>query len=103
MPIDHILTLLVAERQKLDAAISALGGGTPAKKLGRPRKDASLADAPDWVLPKAKPERKKHSRVFTAAQRKEQAQRMKKYWAAKKKTEAKSQPKTGRKKTAKAA
>jgi hypothetical protein len=97
MPVDHIVELLIAERQKLDAAITALGGGTAAKKLGRPRKDASPADAPDWVQPNAKPERKKHSRKFSLAQRKQQGERMRAYWAAKKKAQPKSQPKTGRK------
>jgi hypothetical protein len=82
MPISDILALLRLEQQKISAAIAALESGTPAKKLGRPRKDASLANAPDWVLPKAKPERKK--RKFSAKQRAEQAARMKKYWAAKK-------------------
>jgi hypothetical protein len=76
---------LIAERNRLNVAIEALGGGTTAKRRGRPRKDASLANAPDWVLPKAKPERKK--RKFTAKQRKEQAARMKAYWRNKKKAE----------------
>jgi hypothetical protein len=101
MAIDQILALLIAERQKLDAAIQALGGTAP-KRRGRPPKDQSLADAPSWVTGKPdKPERKK--RKFTAKQRAEQSARAKAYWAAKKKTEAKSQPKTARKKTAKAA
>jgi hypothetical protein len=80
--------LLIAERDKLNSAIALLGG-TPAKKRGRPRKDSM----PDWVTsnklpvtasaPASAPARKK--RTFTAKQRREQALRMKKYWAAKKK------------------
>jgi hypothetical protein len=84
MPIDHILSLLLAERQKLDAAIAALGGpggGTPAKKLGRPPKN-QLANAPDWVLPKAKPARK--ARKFSAQQRAEQSARAKAMWRKRK-------------------
>jgi hypothetical protein len=100
MPIDHILTLLLAERQKLDAAIAALSGGTTAKRRGRPRKDP-LADAPSWVTGQPdKPERKK--RKFTAKQRAEQSARAKAMWR-KRKAAAKSGPKTGRKKAAKAA
>jgi hypothetical protein len=100
MPIDHILALLIAERDKLNRAIEALQ--EPTKRRGRPPKNP-LANAPAWVTGQPdKPQRKKH-RKFTAAQRKQQAQRMKQYWAAKKKAAARSQPKTGRKKTAKAA
>ena len=101
MQTHEILSLLVAERDKLNKAIDALQG--PTKRRGRPPKN-SLANAPAWVTGQPdKTERKKHSRKFTAAQRKEQSQRAKAYWAAKKKSEAKLQPKTGRKKTAKAA
>ena len=88
MPTDHIIQLLIAERDRINAAIAALGGGT-AKKRGRPRKDASLANAPSWVTgkpePPDKPARKK--RKFSAKQRAEQAARMKAYWKNKKKAE----------------
>jgi hypothetical protein len=67
MPTDHIIALLIAERDKLNVAIEALQGS---KRRGRP------AGSPT-------PKRKK--RVFTAAQRKQQANRMKAYWAAKNK------------------
>jgi len=93
MPIDHILELLLVERQKLDTAIAALGGpggGTRAKTLGRSRKVASLANAPEWVLPKAKPERKK--RKFSAKQRAEQSARAKAMWK-KRKAATKKTPK----------
>jgi hypothetical protein len=97
MPTEQIVALLIAERDKLNRAIEALQG--PTKRRGRPPKNAlttvTLSSEP------AQPARKK--RKFTAAQRKEQSERVKAYWAAKKKAEAKSQPKTGRKKTAKAA
>ena len=83
MATEQILQMLIAERDRLNVAIEALGGGTTTKRRGRPPKDQSLANAPAWVTGN-KPERKKHSRVFTVAQRKQQALRMKKYWAAKK-------------------
>jgi hypothetical protein len=80
MPTDHIIQLLIAERDRLNQVIELLTGST--KRPGRPRKDP-LANAPDWVLPKAKPERKK--RKFTAAQRKAQAEEMRLYWKTKRK------------------
>jgi hypothetical protein len=78
MPTEHILALLVAERDKLNRAIEALSGGV--KRRGRPPKSAG---APASNVTPAKPARKK--RTFSAAQRKEQAARMKAYWAAKRK------------------
>jgi hypothetical protein len=81
MPTDQILSLLVAERDKLNRAIEALQGAT--QRRGRqPKADATPA-APD------KPARKK--RTFTAAQRRQQAERMKAFWAAKRKSGPKSQ------------
>jgi hypothetical protein len=73
MPTDHILTLLIAERDKLNRAIEALQG--PAKRRGRPPKAVATHAAPSV------PKRKRRS----AAQRKAQAERMKAYWAAKRK------------------
>ncbi len=73
MPIDHILTLLIAERDKLNRAIEALQGS--AKRLGRP---------PQNPLTAAAPIAKKRKRQ-SAARRKAQAERMKAYWAAKRK------------------
>jgi hypothetical protein len=72
--------MLIAERDRLNAAIEALQGssGAVTKRRGRPPKNAT-ADATE------KPTRKK--RTFTAAQRKQQALRMRKYWAAKKKAQ----------------
>ena len=88
MPTDHIIQLLIAERDRISAAIEALGGGTANKRRGRPpgSKNA-LVNAPSWVTgtpePPDKPARKK--RKFSAKQRAEQAARMKAYWAKKKK------------------
>jgi hypothetical protein len=47
------------------------------------------------TTPAAPAPAKKKKRTFTAAQRKQQGERMKAYWASKKKAEAK--PKAGRK------
>ena len=96
---EHILALLVAERDKLNRAIEALQG--PTKRRGRPRKNP-LAVA--TLAASAQPTKKKR-RKFSAAQREAAAERMRQRWAAKRKAEAKSQPKTASrpKKTAKAA
>jgi hypothetical protein len=95
MPTEQILALLIAERDKLNRAIEALQG--PIRRRGRPPKN-SLASpaAPEPAQPA-----KKKRRKFTAAQRKQQAERMKAYWAAKKKAPAKTASKP--RKTAKAA
>jgi len=69
MPVDHIIALLIEERDKLNRAIEALQGS--AKRQGRP--PAAVAA----VAPK----RKRRS----AAQRRAQGERMKAYWAAKRK------------------
>jgi len=97
MPIDQIVALLVAERDRLNRAIEALQG--PGKQRGRPPKN-SLAVAAATPEPT-----KRKTRRFSAYQRKKQAERMKAFWATKKKAEAKPQPKAASrpKKTAKAA
>ena len=77
MPTEHIISLLIAERDKLNRAIETLQGS--AKGRGRPPKDQSPAAA---AAPRTKRRR-------TAAQRNAQAERMKAYWAAKRKKEAK--------------
>jgi hypothetical protein len=80
MPTDHIVALLIAERDKLNRAIEALQG--PTKRRGRPPKNAAAAIAATATAPaSATPAKKK--RTFSASQRKKQAERMKAYWAAK--------------------
>jgi hypothetical protein len=82
MQTEHIVALLIQERDRLNRAIEALQG--PLKRRGRPPKNplasasASIASAPVTGT------RKK--RTFTTAQRKAQAKRMRAYWAARKKT-----------------
>jgi hypothetical protein len=80
MPTEDIIELLIAERDKLNRAIETLQGS--AKRRGRPPKHQS----PTTALPTSAPKRKRRR---TAAQRKAQAERMKAYWAAKRKKEAK--------------
>jgi hypothetical protein len=75
MPTEHILALLIQERDKLNRAIEALQG---TKRRGRPPKSPFAL-----VAPADNGQRK--PRTFTAVQRKKQTARMKAYWAAKKK------------------
>jgi hypothetical protein len=87
MDTEHILTLLISERDKLNQAIQALGGLT--KQRGRPRR--AVAPAPKaavaaQVAPAApaKPARKKR-KPMSAAQKKAHSARMTAFWAAKRK------------------
>jgi hypothetical protein len=82
MPTEHILALLIAERDKLNRAIEALGG-TVTKRRGRPRKNP-FGEA---VAAPPVPAKKHHMR--TPAARKAQAQRMRAYWAKRRKGSAK--------------
>lgn len=75
MPTEHIIALLVAERDKLNRAIEALQGS--AKRRDRPPKAVATSATPVASAPN----RKRQS----AARRKAQAERMKAYWAAKRK------------------
>jgi hypothetical protein len=89
MPIDHIIGLLIEERDKLNRAIEALQG---TKRRGRPRKNPVAGS-----VPTAAPAKRKR-RKFTVAQREAAAERMRQRWAAKRKAGAKGKPR----KTAKA-
>ena len=81
MPTDHIVALLIAERDKLNSAIAALQGA--AKRRGRPPKNAASVVAPVSPAPKKR-------RGMSPAKRKAQAARMKAYWAKRRKEAAKS-------------
>jgi hypothetical protein len=88
---EQILVLLIAERDRIDAAIKALqssGSTTVIRRRGRP--PAKIDDSmPAWVKPApAKAPRKK--RRFTAQQRKAQGLRMKAFWAARRKAAGKT-------------
>jgi hypothetical protein len=96
MPTEHIVALLIAERDKLNQAIEALSG--PIKRRGRPPKNPlAVATTPHTPETAASAPPKKHGRTFTAAQRKAAGDRMRARWAVKKKAAAKA------KKTASAA
>ena len=69
MPTDHIVALLIAEREKLDRAIAALKGGPDA-----PRKPFAIAMEPTAPAPK-----KRH---VSAAARKRMAEAQRERWAA---------------------
>jgi hypothetical protein len=71
MPTDHIVALLIAERNKLNAAIEALQG--TAKRPGRPP-NKTVAIETSAAAPK-----KRH---VSAAARKRMAAGQKKRWAA---------------------
>ena len=75
MAIQEILHLLIVERDRLNQAIAALQGSAPRK--GRP-----ATSSVDAAGPAASTRR---GRTFTPAQRKKQAERMKAYWAARRK------------------
>jgi hypothetical protein len=100
MPIEPIVALLIAERDKLSRAIEALQG--PTKRRGRPPKNplaiaTVLTVAPEPTSASPVPAKRKR-RKFTAAQRRAFGDRMRAYWAAKRK--AASKPKAVAKKKA---
>ena len=82
MPTEHIVALMIAERDKLSRAIEALQGS--ARRRGRPPKNPLMVAAPAVAPAPAKKRRRQ-----SAAQRKAQAERMKAYWVAKRKKQAK--------------
>jgi hypothetical protein len=73
MPTDHIVALLIAERDKLNDAIEALGGTA---KAAAPKKPAAIETS---VAAPAAPKKK---RTVSAAARKRMAEGQKKRWAA---------------------
>ncbi len=83
MPTDQILSLLIAERDRLTRAIEALQG--PQKRRGRPPRSASAATPSNTPAPVA---RRKRS-PMSAAQKKAHSERMKAFWAARRKQKSK--------------
>jgi len=83
MPIEQILALLIEERDKFNRAIEALGGLVKNRR-GRPPKNP-LGTAVSMLAPPPVTGTRRKARKFTAAQREEQAARMKAYWAKRKK------------------
>jgi len=72
MPTEHIVALLIAERDRLNRAIEALQG--PAKRRGRPPKNQFAV-----VADNTQPKKKRH---VSAAARRKMAAAQKKRWAA---------------------
>jgi hypothetical protein len=77
MPTEHIVALLVAERDRITRAIEALQG---TKRRGRPPKNPLAA-----LVSSAKPASSKKRRGMSAAARKAQSERMKAQWAKRRK------------------
>jgi hypothetical protein len=84
MPTEHIIALLVAERDQLNRAIEALGGAST-KRRGRPRKNEGETIA----AIASPPVQSNNHHMRSPAARKAQARRMKLYWAKRKKQEKK--------------
>jgi len=78
---EQIVGLLIAERDRLNRAIEALGGSSRAAKAAAKPAKAAAAAAPAQARKKRKPR--------TAAQRKAQSERMRQFWAARRKQQAK--------------
>jgi hypothetical protein len=87
MSTEHIVALLISERDKLNRAIEALG--TSVKRRGRPPKNSE----PEPVAPRGgsvssgQPAKK---RGWSAAAKKAQGERMKAFWSKRRKQTTKS-------------
>jgi hypothetical protein len=78
MPVEHIVSLLIAERDRLERAIEALQ--SPAKRRGRrPKHFAAGATEPSTHVPAKK------KAEWSAAKRRAQGERMKAYWEKRRK------------------
>jgi hypothetical protein len=82
MPTEHIVALLITERDRLNRAIEALEG--PALKVSKARRGRPPLSA----TPAAPPVKKRKG--MTAAKRRAQSLRMKAFWAARRKQKAKA-------------
>jgi hypothetical protein len=83
MSTEHIVALLISERDKLTRAIEALG--TPVIRRGRPPKNtlsAAVTTTTETPTPRTR-------RRLSPAMRKAQSERMKTYWAKRRKQAAK--------------
>jgi hypothetical protein len=88
MAIDHIVQLLISERDKLSRAIEALGAPSKPARRSRRKAKAKAAAAPPSVEASAAAAaaRKGKRKPLTAARRKALSAKMKAYWAKRKKT-----------------
>jgi hypothetical protein len=78
--ISEIVGMLIAERDRIDRAIQALGA--PAKRRGRPPGNAGSPAAASAPAPTAQTGKRKPR---SAAQRKAHSERRKAFWAARRK------------------
>ena len=83
MTTEHILSLLIAERDKLSKAIEALGGSTP-----KPVVSHTPAVAP--AAAPAAPAKKRKRKALSAVQKQAHSERMKAFWEARRKKAAKA-------------
>jgi hypothetical protein len=79
MPTEHIVALLIEEREKLNRAIEALQG--PLRRRGRPKALATLNPAAN---PLAASHKTRKTTVWPSARKKAHIARMKAYWAKRK-------------------
>ena len=76
--VQNIVTLLIAERTKIDNALEALGSGV------KRRREHIFSELPESIRARAEdPPVKTGRRKFTRAQKLEAQARMNKYWAGK--------------------
>ncbi len=90
MSTEQILSLLIAERDRLSNAIDALQGGS--KRRGRPpgrTPSAPAAASPSAPATVAAAPKKRKRKALTAAQKKAHSDRMKAFWAERRKQPAK--------------
>jgi hypothetical protein len=82
MPIDQVVSLLIAERDRLDRAIQILQDGG-AKRRGRPPKNPTLnhPSVPDGVKPASAATPVRRKRIMSAAGRKAIGDATRKRWA----------------------
>ena len=82
MPIDQVVSLLIAERDRLDRAIQILHDGG-AKRRGRPPKNPTLKhpSVPDGVKPASAATPVHRKRIMSAAGRKAIGDATRKRWA----------------------
>jgi hypothetical protein len=92
MQTEHIVALLVAERDRLQRAITALQGSAVVKRRGRPARAVAAAapvSAPPVAAAAPAPKARKKRKALTPAQKKAHSERMKAFWAARRKAKAK--------------
>jgi hypothetical protein len=83
MPTEQIIGLLVAERDRLNRAIEALQGGL--KRRGRPPKSSAAAASAAVPVAAAAGVANRTRKPMSPAQKKAHSERMKAFWAQRRK------------------